>query len=131
MAPGGRTPEELETLLEDAFVLGDASALARLFVRGGVLAADGGLAEARGRDEIARLWTPDRGYLAGPNQVFQVRDTALILGERAVNVARRGGDGCWRYAIAVLDVNRVPPGAPAGTVPGMRPYTGVLPPPRS
>jgi len=37
-----RTPEELETLLEDAFVLHDPQALAQLFQPGAMLVAGGG-----------------------------------------------------------------------------------------
>ena len=39
MPAGARTPEELETLLEDAFVLHDPQALAELFQPGALLAA--------------------------------------------------------------------------------------------
>jgi hypothetical protein len=34
--------------------------------------------------------------------VVQARDTALVLADRAINVVRRGSDGAWRYAIALL-----------------------------
>ena len=37
MRAGARTPEELETLLEDAFVLCDQQALAQLFEPGAML----------------------------------------------------------------------------------------------
>jgi hypothetical protein len=53
MEAGAWTPEELETLLEDAFVLRDHQALAQLFEPGAVLVAGGGLPEARGRQDIA------------------------------------------------------------------------------
>ena len=105
MRPGARTPEELETLLEDAFVVRNGDALAELFEDGAVLVADDGTREARG-GEIARLasemWERNRTYLADPRRVLQARNTALIITERGVNVVRRGGDGAWRYAIAVL-----------------------------
>jgi ketosteroid isomerase-like protein len=32
-----------------------------------------------------------------------VRDTALVVSGRAVNVVRRTDDGSWRYAISLLD----------------------------
>ena len=38
---GGQTPEELETLLEDAVLLGDADAVAGLFQPGGMLVMEG------------------------------------------------------------------------------------------
>jgi hypothetical protein len=90
--------EELETLLEDAFVLRDHQALAQLFHPGAILVADGGLPEARGRQQITRvatqLWDAQRLYLADPRRVLQVGDIALVLAERATNVAhprsRRG-----------------------------------------
>jgi hypothetical protein len=108
MRPGARTPEELETLFEDAFVIRDREALAQLFEDGAVLVAGGGLQEARG-EEIARfataMWERDRTYLAGPLRVLQARDTALVLAEQGINVVRRGSDGAWRYAIALLSLD--------------------------
>jgi hypothetical protein len=104
MTAGGQTPEELETLLEDAFVVRDPAGLARLFEKGGVLVPGHGLPAARGRDEIAhvagQLW--ETVYLAAPRHVVQARDTALVVGADGVNVARRGRDRYWRYAIAFL-----------------------------
>jgi hypothetical protein len=108
MEAGARTPEELETLLEDAFVLHDPQALVQLFHPGAMLVVGGGLPEARGRRQIAQvatqLWEAQRGYLADPRRVLQVRDTALVLADRAINVARRADDGSWRYAISLLDL---------------------------
>lgn len=108
MRGGARTPEELETLLEDTLVLRDPEALAQLFETGAMLALGGGPRQARGRREITRVatraWDLKRSYLADPERVLQVRDTALVLGRRAINVARRGGDGSWRYIIALLDL---------------------------
>jgi hypothetical protein len=108
MDAGARTPEELETLLEDAFVLHDHHALTQLFDPGAVLVAGGGLPEARGHRQIAQvatqLWDSDRRYLADPRRVLQVRDTALVLAGRATNVVRRADDGSWRYAISLLDL---------------------------
>jgi hypothetical protein len=106
MGPGARTPEELETLLEDAFVIRDGGALVELFEDGAVLVADDGSREARGGFEIARLatemWTHDRTYLADPRRVLQARSTGLVVAKRGINVVRRGADGAWRYAIALL-----------------------------
>lgn len=113
MRPGARTPEELETLFEDAFVVRDRDALAQLFEDGAVLAADGGHQEARGAAQIARfataMWERERTYLADPRRVLQARDTALVVAARAVNVLRRGGDGTWRYAITLLDIDHTTP----------------------
>lgn len=101
---GAHTPEELETLCEDAGVIRDAAALVALFEDGGVLVvADD--PPARGRDAIARatlaLWDDDRLYLTAPLRVVQARDLALVVAERAINVVRRGSDGAWRYAIVL------------------------------
>jgi hypothetical protein len=111
MSTGARTPEELETLLEDAFVTRDAGALEAMFADGAVLAlgAEAETAAARGRTEIGRLATnllaADRTYVAAPRRVVQARDIALVLADRAISVARRGGDGAWVYAIALLSID--------------------------
>jgi hypothetical protein len=123
MPAGAHTPEELETLLEDAFVLHDPQALAQLFHPGAMLVAGGGLPAARGRRQIARvaaqLWDSQHLYLADPRRVLQVRDTALVLAGRAINVVRRGDDGSWRYAISLLDLDKPtrPSPAPSTTPP--------------
>lgn len=108
MRPGARTPEELETLFEDAFVIRDRAAIAALFEEGAVLAVDAGAAEARGDDiagSVAALWDSDLTFLADPRRVLQTRDTALVLAARGVSVVRRGSDGGWRYAISLLDID--------------------------
>lgn len=101
---GARTPEELEMLFEDAFITRDDGALAALFEAGAVFDAGDG-PPARGGTEIARLatatWADGRTYVADPRRVIQARDIALIVTERSINVVRRGGDGTWRYAIAL------------------------------
>lgn len=100
MTSGGQTPEELETLLEDSFVLRDGAGLARLFERDGVLVRGSG--EPVRREHIAG-YVSYRGYLAAPLRVVQARDTALVVSASGLNVARRGRDRSWRYAIAFLD----------------------------
>lgn len=98
---GARTPEELETLFEDALMLGDRAAVAALFVGPAVLALNDESA-ARG-GEIGRLalarWGGGHAYVADARLVLVARDIALIVGERGVNVARRDRDGDWKYAI--------------------------------
>ena len=124
MTAGGQTPEELETLLEDALLMHDAAALAQLFEDAGVLVTSHGQ-PIRGPRQIARaarlLWQQQRGYLAGPRRVFQARDTALLLGDGVINVARRSTDGSWRYAISVLHDSQTRTGKrrqfPKGTKP--------------
>jgi ketosteroid isomerase-like protein len=109
---GARTPEELETLFEDAFVTRDAEALCGMFADGALLAIGEPPNAARGAEEIGRLatvlCTGDRTYVAEPRRVLQARDTALVVADRAINVARRGSDGAWRYAIALLSLHPAP-----------------------
>jgi hypothetical protein len=109
---GARTPEELEALFEDAFVTRDDEALSAMFGEGAVLVVGEGPDAARGVEEIARLatalWDRDRTYLAAPRRVVQARDTALVLADGAINVLRRGSDGAWRYAIALLSIDSTP-----------------------
>lgn len=102
---GGQTPEELETLLEDAVLLGDIGAVAELFHPGGMLVI-GGAPPVRGRGPIraaaAALCLHHPGYLAEPRRVLQLRDVALLIGPDVINLARRGDDSTWRYEICVL-----------------------------
>ena len=104
---GALTPEELDTLLEDAFVVRDHAAVPELFEADALLAASGA-ASARGAGIatlVARLWAHDVTYIPGPRRVLQVNDTALIVTEHAISVVHRNVDARWRYAIALLDVN--------------------------
>jgi len=100
---GAATPEELETLFEDALVIRDRASLAALFEEGAMLVA-GDRRPARG-EEIARLalatWDGDHTYVADPRRVLMARDIALIVAERGANVMRRCHDGAWRYAIVL------------------------------
>lgn len=107
MSDSARTPEELETLFEDSLLLRDGAALSQLFDGGAALVAND-VGTARGATEITRLalatWHDDAIYVADPRWVVQTRDIALIVAGRAINVARRGPDGAWRYAIVFVDV---------------------------
>jgi hypothetical protein len=109
MTEGARTPEELEALLEDAFVLRDPGAVAPLFEARALLVTGGVAGEARGSHEIARsastLWSRDFTYVAGPHRVVQARDLALVLATQGTSVVRRGADGAWRYAISLLAIS--------------------------
>src|SRR3712207_4943780 len=102
---GARTPEELDVLLEDAFVVRDRRAAAALF-ESHALVADGAAQEARGVSEIAswaaHAWSSGLTYVAGAPRVLQARDTALVVTPRSTGVAHRDGDRAWRYAIALL-----------------------------
>jgi hypothetical protein len=111
MSAAARTPEELETLLEDAFVVRDAQATAALFAANAVLAARLDGREARG-PAIGRLLGDVQqaglAYVAEPRRILRAEDTALIVAERAISVARRAGSR-WRYAIALLDTDGTTP----------------------
>jgi hypothetical protein len=106
---GARTPEELEALLEDAFVLRDPEALASLFEARALFVA-GVTGEVRGSDEIALsvpgLWSRDLTYVAGSGRVIQAHDIALVLAAQGTSVVRRGVDGAWRYAISLLSIDQ-------------------------
>jgi hypothetical protein len=106
MQAGAHTPEELKTLLEDAFLMRDWRGLAALFEDAAVLSGGKGSPVARNRAHIvqaaAKMWAREGLYLAASSRVLQARGTALIAGERSTSVARRSGDGVWRYTIALL-----------------------------
>ncbi|MEA2419908.1 MAG: hypothetical protein QOE60_2114 [Thermoleophilaceae bacterium] len=105
MSSGARTPEELETLFEDVFVVRDAWASADLFEADAVLAARTDGREARGT-AIGRLLEDLQAgglvYVAEPRRILRVADTALIVADGSISVARRAGSR-WRYSIALLD----------------------------
>ena len=44
-----------------------------------------------------------RTYVATRCGSLQAHDTALVVADARINVVRRGSDGAWRYAIALLD----------------------------
>jgi hypothetical protein len=108
MTTGARFPEELDSLLEDAFVLHDESACHRLFDDGAILGEAGG-AEARGSEAIgralAKLWAGDRTYVARTMRVLRTRETALVVADAGIHVAFCGCDGTWRAAISLLDLH--------------------------
>jgi hypothetical protein len=113
MSTGARTPEELEALFEDACVTRDAQALSAMFADGAVLGLRTEADAARGAAEIGRLaaalWEADWTYVAAPRRVVQARDIALVLADSAINVVRRGSDGAWGYAIALLSLDSTTP----------------------
>jgi ketosteroid isomerase-like protein len=118
---GARSPEELATQLEDAFIVRDRGGLAELFAEHAVLSPRESGVDVRGSDEIAMFaaahWAADRRYLAQIRRVVQAGDTAAVVvdwsltgrghadeGGRGVDVLRRTGDGAWRYVISLLRV---------------------------
>lgn len=109
-----RTPEDLDTLFEDASVLGDATLLRQLFCDHAVMAATGGGPDTVGIDSIASLvvarWRSGQTYFAGGSRVLQWRDTALAVGH-GINVSHRSADGVWRYAISLPEFDAPQGGA--------------------
>lgn len=107
MYPGARTPEELDGLLEDAFVLGGVTAFDQLFEDAALLVADSGI-EARGAVALGTAFAAlrDSGltYVSHPVRVLQSRDTALVISRSGTHVMRRGRDRSWRSAISLLDL---------------------------
>lgn len=98
MARAGSTPEELETLLEDAFLQHDVRAIAELFDTEGVL-----LTGSAVRHTASVLCGRQYSYLADNRLICRAGDTAVLLGADSVSVARRGPDGYWRYLFCHLD----------------------------
>jgi hypothetical protein len=115
MGPGARTPDELDTLFEDAVVLRDRDAITELFEPRAVLRAEGTTRSVRGAVRIAgfvtAMWRQERTYLSGPHEVLQADDTALVVGGSGTSVARRGTDGRWRFVISkvLFDTAHDPP----------------------
>jgi Domain of unknown function (DUF4440) len=113
MERGARTPEELETLLEDTFLTRDPEALLRLFEDGAVLVPSDGVVQARGAPEIASfistMWASGRTYVAHPRRIVQGQSTALVITDGGTAVLQRGSDHAWRYAIALLSFGSVDP----------------------
>src|SRR5215217_3350016 len=101
---GARTPEELETLFEDALLVRDHQVLTALFQSGATLVM-GGQEPVRGGEAIAHAALATRNgigaYVADPRRVLLARNSALVVTDRGVNVMHRGDDGAWRYAIVL------------------------------
>jgi ketosteroid isomerase-like protein len=124
MATRARSPEEVATQLEDAFIVRDPSGLAELFAEHAVLSPRESEVDVRGSEAIAMFaaahWAADRRYLARIRRVVQAGDTAAVVVDwsltgngspdgadergRGVDVLRRPGDGAWRYVISLLRV---------------------------
>jgi hypothetical protein len=92
------SPEELETLLEDALLLHDDAAVAALFEDRGVLVDGAGCVKSRDRAAEVLL---QHDYVASARLVIVVRDIAVVVGDHTVNVSCRGPDRNWRLAAAI------------------------------
>jgi hypothetical protein len=92
------SPEALETLLEDAVLLGDEAAVASLFDPGAVLIT-GPLITGPNRAlaELTKL-----GYVATTRTVTVRRDTAVVVGDHAVNISFRTPHGAWRLLVTIV-----------------------------
>ena len=95
------SPEELDTLLEDALLMNDGPAVAALFAGTDVFVASPGRIRhgAEATDLLA-----ERGYLASPYCVLVAPGVALGVGDRAVSVSSRGTDGRWRLLAVVVPI---------------------------
>ncbi len=89
MTPGARTPEELDALLEDAFVLRDPGALASLF-------------EARATTEPRRL--PDAVHLHRRGFENLVREMSVPAERRTLPPTLDEEPG-WEHVAAVAKAN--------------------------
>ena len=80
-----RSPEELDTLIEDAVLLGDVPALLNLY------------------DDTAHVASVElpEGYVAG-GRVTVLEDVALSRGPHGVTLSRRRADGSWCLLVTVF-----------------------------
>lgn len=85
-------------LLEDAFVLRDAAALADLFQPEAVIASVEG--QHRVTDLGDGIWK--LGFWSEPRLIVENGHTAVVIGSRAINVMHGSEGGSWRYAICVF-----------------------------
>ena len=103
MTAAARTPEDLDTLIEDACLQRDRALLDNLFHDAAVLATPSGVV-VHGREAVGDMLV-DRTYLAARGKrVLQVRNTALVVVAAGVHVLGRDDDGTWRAAISFLDL---------------------------
>lgn len=101
LSDGARTPEELEVLLEDAFILSDAERVISLFEPNGILVSDRDHPESPAAF-TARTFSPNQEVVRpASTRILATNDLAISVGE-GVNLSRRGPDGSWRIAISVL-----------------------------
>lgn len=100
-----RSPEELETLFEDAVIVRDAEALSELYEDEALWVTGTDPAGVRGRVRIARAaserWA-DIARVATPGRVLQAGGLALSIGA-GVHVLRRDPHRGWRLAISLID----------------------------
>jgi hypothetical protein len=61
---------------------------------------------ARSHAGPMETWMRGMTYVAAEPRVLQARDAALVLTPEGIAVARRHDDRVWRYAIALLSLDR-------------------------
>ena len=93
------SPEELDTLLEDALLMNDRAAVAALFWAAEVRVCSAGrvLSGADATDLLARC-----DYVASGCCERVAADVALAVSEATVTLCRRGTDGQWKVLVVVL-----------------------------
>jgi hypothetical protein len=102
------SPDELVTMLEDAFVMRRPDDVAALFEPNAVVAVTVGehLSEARGRPAIADiaalLWARGATFIAGPNDTILAGRRALVVGPSLIASLHRGRDKAWRLELGFL-----------------------------
>ncbi|MDL4818275.1 YybH family protein [Actinomadura opuntiae] len=111
-------PEDVPQVFEERFNSGDTAAVADLYEDGAVFVPEPGAglsgADARAANErFVALGVPIK---VTPRHVYAAGDVALLIVDwvidgtgrdgvpvhiegTATDVARRGADGCWRYAV--------------------------------
>ncbi len=97
--PGASSPEELETLLEDAVLLQDDRAVADLFESNGVVVRVP--SRVTGRSRAGSVLVRE-GFVASVRSVTVVHDVAVVVGQRTVNVSGRRPDHTWRLLATVV-----------------------------
>ncbi|MFB4301183.1 YybH family protein [Actinomadura sp. NTSP31] len=111
-------PEDVPEVFQERFNSGDTAAVAELYEDGAVFVPEPGTGlsggEARAANErFVALGVP---ITVAPRHVYAAGDVALLIVDwvidgtgrdgapvhiegTATDVARRGADGCWRYAV--------------------------------
>ncbi|GGP63781.1 YybH family protein [Saccharothrix coeruleofusca] len=103
-------PEDLPAVFAERFNSGDPAAVAELYESGAVFVPEPGvpLTGAPARAANSRFQALGLPIEVRPRHVYVAGDVALLLVDwtigdevagTATDVARRGADGCWRYAV--------------------------------
>ena len=117
-----RTPEELESLFEDAFTTRDLESMLGLFDEEAIVMLPEGQGVVRGKEELRRflteLWKSDVSYVSRLRDVIEAGDTAVVMFDwslsgsdeagqrrvtsgRGIDVLRRDNGRGWRYLVGL------------------------------